>query len=75
MSDSIDYLAQTLELSRQLLYCADFGDLSRNDNSCGVFYSIVRDSAYKIIKEAERERTRHMDRRTEKTEKSQTGIL
>jgi hypothetical protein len=54
-----------IELSRQLLSCADIGDLAREDDSCGVLYGIVRDSAYKIIKAAERERLRHIERGTE----------
>ena len=49
-----DYLEQTVETAKHLLYCADFGDITRQDDSCGVFFGIVRDSAYRIIKEAER---------------------
>ena len=56
------YFDQAVETAKQLLYCADFGDITREDDSCGVFFGIVRDSAYKIIKEAEIERTRHMNR-------------
>jgi hypothetical protein len=64
MRDSSDTILKTIELSRQLIYTADLGDLEREDDSCGVFYGIVRDSAYKIINEAERERLRHLDKGT-----------
>jgi hypothetical protein len=62
MSEQNDYLEQTVETARHLVYCADFGELTRQDDSCSDFFGIVRDSAYKIMKEAERERTRHMNR-------------
>lgn len=62
MRNSSENISRTIELSRQLIYTADLGDLEREDDSCGVFYGIVRDSAYKIIHEAERERLRHLDK-------------
>jgi hypothetical protein len=61
MHESNENIERTIELSRQLLYCADMGDLAREDDRGGVFYGIVRDNAYKIINEAERERTRHFN--------------
>jgi hypothetical protein len=45
----------TLELSRQLMFLADKGDMERDDDGCGVLYGIVRDIAYRIKAEAERE--------------------
>jgi hypothetical protein len=46
---------ETLELSHQLLFLADKGDMERDDDGCGVLYGIVRDIAYRIKAEAERE--------------------
>jgi hypothetical protein len=62
MPDQNDYLEQTMETARHLLYCADLGEITRQDDSCRAFFGIVRDSAYKIMREAESERTRHMNR-------------
>jgi hypothetical protein len=67
MRETNEYIDQTIELSKRLLYCADFGDHNREDNSCGAFYRIVRESADKIITAAERERIRHLEQETEKT--------
>jgi hypothetical protein len=55
-------ILRTIELSRELLDAADHGDLAREDDGCGVLYAIVRDSAYKIIQIAEREKCRHIDK-------------
>ena len=49
-----------MELGRKLLFCADRGDMQREDDSCGVLFGIVRDSAYKMIDLAEKERQRHI---------------
>lgn len=53
-----------ISLSRRLISCADTGDLEREDDGCGVLYGIVRDSAWKIINEAEKERERHIKKGT-----------
>jgi hypothetical protein len=53
-------ISKVLELSRKLLFCADRGDIQREDDSCGVLYGIVRDCAYKIIDAAEKEKERHI---------------
>ena len=62
MNESNDPIDRTIELTRQLIACADIGDLEREDDTCGVFFGIVRDNAYKILQEAEKERLRHIDR-------------
>ena len=51
-----------IELSRQLVSCADLGELLCEDKHCSVFYKIVRDCAVKILDQAEKERGMHMDR-------------
>jgi hypothetical protein len=48
-------IQDALELSRQLLFLADKGDMERDDDGCGVLYGIVRDVGYRIKNEAERE--------------------
>lgn len=49
-----------IDVCRELLLCADKGDIERNDESCGVLFGIARDAAYRIIDLAEKERTRHL---------------
>ena len=62
MRESSENIMRTIDLSRQLLYAADLGDLACEDDRCSLLYGIVRDSAYKILNEAERERERHINR-------------
>lgn len=50
----------TLLLVNEMLALADRGDEEREDNSCGIMYGVIRDSAYKIKQLAERERTAHI---------------
>lgn len=52
-------ILDTLELSRQLMFLADKGDLEREDDGCGVLYGVVRDVAYQIKAEANREMEAH----------------
>ena len=54
-----EHIAEVLEMSRQLLVLADMGDLDSEDDGCRVLYGIVRDCAYKIRAQAEREREVH----------------
>jgi hypothetical protein len=42
-----------------MLDLADEGDSVREDVGCGILYAVLRDSAYKIKKLAEAERTAH----------------
>jgi hypothetical protein len=52
-------IMKVLSCAGKLLLIADEGDLYRDDDGCGVLYGIVRDSAYKIKKQAEMEREKH----------------
>lgn len=52
-------LLKTLRLTREMLALADEGDLDRQDDSCGILYSVLRDSAYRIRELAEQECERH----------------
>jgi hypothetical protein len=62
MRETNKNIHRVLELSRKLLFCADRGDIQREDDSCGVLYGIVRDCAYKIIDTANKERLRHIEK-------------
>lgn len=52
-------IKQTIELSRRMIQLADQGDKDREDTGCGVLYGVLRDSAYKILQLAEKEKERH----------------
>ena len=62
MNERTANILHTIELTKELLTQADLGDMSRDDDSCGVLYGIMRDSAYRILSAAEREKIRHIDR-------------
>lgn len=59
MKEFNENLLKALQLSKELMLLADKGDLERNDDGCGVVYGVVRDCAYKLKNEAERERDSH----------------
>lgn len=52
-------IREVLEMARQLIILADQGDLDSFDDGCRVLYGIIRDYAYKIRTQAERERELH----------------
>ena len=52
-------LLKTVRLTREMLAIADEGDRDRDDDSCGIIYGILRDSAYRIRKLAEAECDKH----------------
>ena len=54
-----EYIKQALELARTLTILADEGEAICQDDGCIVLYSVIRDCAYKIRTEAERERDAH----------------
>jgi hypothetical protein len=39
-----------------MIEIADKGDIEREDTGCGILYGVLRDSAYKVKKLAERKR-------------------
>jgi hypothetical protein len=55
-------IKKTLELAQDMIKIADMGDEHREDVGCGVLFGIVRDSAFKIIKLAEEEKQKHMEK-------------
>ena len=54
-----DNLLRTIRLTREMLALADEGDRDRNDNSCGIIYGVLRDTAYRLRKLAEQECEKH----------------
>ncbi|MFC1888489.1 hypothetical protein ACFL4G_01910 [Thermodesulfobacteriota bacterium] len=53
------HIRESLEIARQMIILADEGDLDSEDDGCRVLYGVVRDCAYKIRAQAEREREEH----------------
>jgi hypothetical protein len=53
-------ITEVLEASRKLLFLADKGDLQRDDDSCGVLFGFIRDTAYRIKEMAEAEKVSHI---------------
>jgi hypothetical protein len=49
-------------MAEGMLVLADEGDAVREDVGCGILYAVLRDSAYKIKKLAEAERTAHANK-------------
>ncbi len=56
-----EYIKQALESSRKLIILADEGEAHSVDDGCAVLYGVVRDCAYKIRAEAEREKQVHIE--------------
>jgi hypothetical protein len=54
-------LLKTIRLTREMLALADEGDRDRNDDSCGIVYGVLRDTAYRLRKLAEQECERHKE--------------
>ena len=61
------HIERALALAAELLVLADSGDENRDDDGCGILFGVVRDSAYKIRKLAQRERVTHRERRHKTT--------
>ena len=53
-------IKQTLHLVEEMIKLADYGDSVREDDGCGVLYGVLRDSAFRIKKLAESERSAHI---------------
>ena len=55
-------IQKAIELTGDMIRLADRGDSEREDAGCGILYGIIRDSAYKIQKAAEKEKAAHIDK-------------
>ena len=53
-------IQKALEMTKGMLSLADEGEAVREDNGCGILYSVVRDSAYRIRQLAEAEKDAHI---------------
>lgn len=53
-------IRKTLDLAEEMIKLADEGDSVREDDGCGVLYGVLRDSAFRIRKLAEDERSAHI---------------
>jgi hypothetical protein len=60
MKQCDESIRKTIELAKTMLDLADEGDAVREDTGCGVLYSVLRDSAYKIRQLAESEKDAHI---------------
>ncbi len=56
-------ILETLELVEKMIELANSGDEDRDDVGCGILYGILRDSAYRIKKIAEKEKHAHIEKR------------
>ena len=52
-------LQRVLRLTREMLALADEGDHDRDDDSCGILYGVLRDTAYRLRTLAESECMKH----------------
>ena len=57
-------IREALEAARRLTILADEGEAASKDDGCMLLYSVVRDCAYKIRIQAERERNAHIQKGT-----------
>jgi len=53
------YIERALKSATELLAIANEADAQRDDDGCGIFFGVVRDCAYKILRQAEYERQAH----------------
>jgi hypothetical protein len=54
-----EHIKEALDLVRNLIILADDGERDSNDDGCRLLYGVIRDCAYKIRYEAEREKNAH----------------
>jgi hypothetical protein len=54
-----EHIKDTLESVRGLIILADEGERDSRDDGCRLLYGVIRDCAYKIKNEAEREKLAH----------------
>ena len=52
-------IQKALDLADRMIQLAEVGDEQRQDESCGVLFGVMRDSAYKIRALALREKQKH----------------
>jgi hypothetical protein len=55
-------IRQTLRLANRMIALSEKGEADREDTGCGILYGVLRDSAYKLIQLAQREKKAHMEK-------------
>ena len=55
-----EHIMDAIETCRTLTIIADEGERDATDDSCAVFYGVIRDCAYRIRHRAEQEREAHI---------------
>ncbi len=55
-------IIKVIALAEEMILLSDEGDALREDDGCGVLYGVLRDSAYRIKKMAEKERDAHINK-------------
>jgi hypothetical protein len=53
-------IKKTINLVEEMIKIANKGDIEREDTGCGILYGVLRDSAYKLKKIAEKEKEFHI---------------
>lgn len=53
-------IKKTINLVEKMIKIANKGDIEREDTGCGILYGVLRDSAYKLKKIAEKEKESHI---------------
>lgn len=54
-------IQRAIDMANRMMELADEGDLEREDDGCGILFGMIRDTAYKLRTQAEKEKTRHID--------------
>lgn len=49
-------------MTQEMISLAEIGDAQREDTGCGILFGILRDTAYKLKKLAEQEKTAHIEK-------------
>lgn len=55
-------IQEAFQLVDRMLDLANKGDAEREDVGCGILYGVLRDSAYKVKKLAEKEKQAHIQK-------------
>ena len=62
MRECNKHIVEAIELARRLIILADEGEAHAEDDGCVLLYGIVRDCAYKIRRQAQKEKEAHIAR-------------
>ncbi len=57
--DCHNNIVKALKIAEALMETANKGEATSSDDSCRILFGVIRDCAYKILKQAERQRQVH----------------